>query len=656
MNNNENYLKNNIIAYIGNKRNLLNLIEKAVKSTGLLENKKDAIFLDLFAGSGVVSRLAKMLGFKVIANDWEHYSYIINKAFLELDNSFLKDSFKKLGGLSKTLKILNNLNVPEKKDKYISKFYCPEDDDNPDLLNERMFYTNYNGSRIDAIRAKIDEWVKIKAINEDEEYLLLALLLYEASTRSNTSGVFKGFHKGFGGTNGDALSRILKPLELNKPDLINGNKSVVFKEDAVKLSEIIKKEKIDILYLDPPYNQHQYGSNYHLLNTIALNDKPIINKNIYIDGKKYNKSAIRKDWINTKSTFCSKKTALYDFRKIIKNINAHYILVSYSTDGIISFNDMLRLLSKKGRLSICLSEYVKYRGGKQAVTTQVRNIEFILIVNTKEKGNIKDILKIKKILLINKINMFMKRTINPIRAESIGYYFANNINMIIPEENSLQKFYDSYDMILNLSHNRIINREKTKKDLTKLSHEQLEKIYNDLEYITNLTKEDEIYLSIDEIFKYYKLNKYNEIIDIFKEIPYCLSKFNNKKNYVPSLKSIIAVLNMMIQTIDVWREIRIVNYSFFNKFERIILYKLNHDIDKNYLKNERTQNNNMDISDIDDYKRRISSLYEFLIDSLEKEVHVYRKEFVNINKPKSIDELEYAIVPERKKIRSSYFN
>jgi adenine-specific DNA-methyltransferase len=656
MKNNEGYLKNNIIAYIGNKRNLLSLIEKAVKSVKLKRSNQGYTFLDLFAGSGSVSRLAKSLGFKVITNDWEYYSYIINKAFIELDNSFLKKSFKKLGGLSKVLSILNNLNSPEKKDKYISKYYCPEDDDNPDLLNERLFYTNYNGKRIDVIRAKIESWSRNKKINKNEEYLLLALLLYEASTRSNTSGVFKGFHKGFGGTNGDALSRILKPIELREPELINGKKSIVVKEDAVKLSEKLKNQKIDILYLDPPYNQHQYGSNYHLLNTIALNDKPVVNKNIYINGKKTNKSAIRKDWIETKSTFCNKKTAIEDFKKIVNNINAHYIFVSYSTDGIISFDDMLRILSDKGKLTICLSEYVKYRGGKQSINTQVRNIEFVLIVDSTKKGSINDIKKIKKILYVNKINIFMKKTINPIRAESIGFYHVNNNNIIFTEDHFLQKFYDDYNIILKLNNNRILNIDKLRKEFAKLNLRQLKMIYRDLEYITNLTKEDEIYLSIDEIFKFYKLNMNKKCFEVFKEIPYYLSKFNNKKNYISSLKSIIAVLNMLIQTIDIWQKTKIVNYTFFNKFERIILFKLNHDFQGNYSKEYITGKYNDEMIKINEYKRKISSLYEYLINSLEVDTNAFIKKSNDMFNPKSIDELNYMIRNKNQKIKSSFFN
>ena len=608
---NEEYLKKNIIAYIGNKRNLLNLIKESIIKTGILNNK-NALFLDLFAGSGSVSRLAKFLGFRVFSNDWEYYSLIINKAFIGLDADFLDESFKKLGGLNKTLEILNNLTLPKNKDKYISTYYCPKEDSNPDLFNERMFYTNYNGKKIDAIKSKIDEWKANKFIDENEEYLLLALLLYESSTRSNTSGVFKGFHCGFGGTNADALSRILKPVELNYPILINGEKAEIYKEDALKLVNKLKNVEFDIVYLDPPYNQHQYGSNYHLLNTIALNDKPKINKNILINGKKINKSAIRKDWIKTKSTFCYKRDAKEDFKKIIENIKTKYILVSYSTDGIISFDEMLKILSDKGKLDIVLSEYVKFRGGKQAITTQVKNIEFVLIVNAKEKGSIEDISRIKKVLLKNKIKMFSKKNINIFRAEERGFNYTNDITS---SEKILIKKYFNKNFRFNIINNKIeIIAENNFNDF---SLEILNEIFDDLEYITNLTKEDEIYLAIENIFKYYKQNLFKEALEIFKEIPYYLSKFNNKKNLIPSLKSIVAVLEMLIQTLEMWKQKDILSTSFFRKFEKILFLKLNYE--PFFETKSKNKTNEKDINRIKDLKRTITHLYEYILQNLEKE-------------------------------------
>ncbi len=81
------------------------------------------------------------------------------------------------------------------------------------------------------------------------------------------------------------------------------NRCKVFQANALNLAKKLSFFEAEIVYLDPPYNQHQYGSNYHLLNTIALNDKPFVNKSFFINGKKKDKSAIRKDWIKTKSGF-----------------------------------------------------------------------------------------------------------------------------------------------------------------------------------------------------------------------------------------------------------------------------------------------------------------------------------------------------------------
>lgn len=616
------YLSEYIIAYIGNKRRLVPLIEQAIEQTGVMNREENPTFFDVFAGSGIVSRLAKSMGFEVASNDWEYYSYIINKAFIELNESFLENSFLKLGGIDNVLDILNSLSGPKEEDAYISTYYCPEDDDDPDVINERMFYTNYNGKKIDAIRAKIDEWFEQNLIGDNEKTLLLALLLYEASTRSNTSGVFKGFHKGFGGTNGDALSRILKPITFKRPPLMNGKQSKVYNSDAVKLTGELK-QKFNIAYLDPPYNQHQYGSNYHLLNTIARNDKPPVNKNIYINGKKTNKSAIRKDWVQTKSSFCYKKSAKDDFKKMIKNVKADYILISYSTDGIIEFDDMLNILADKGRLDITTSEYVKYRGGKQALTTQVRNIEFVLIVNTNEKCRKEDINNIKKTLLINKLNMFLKKTVNPIRAKNVGFDPIYSGITDYDMDKYYEKLYRNITISLGVNNNKISNYESVASKFFELPLDVLENVYVDLEYITNLTKEDEVYLAIDEINNFYRVHYFARAMEIFKEIPYNISKFNNKKAYIPALKSIIAVFEMMIQTVDMWRQLDIMNSSYFKRFEKLILKKLNHNVIKenfNVKNPEHLSQENMDmLREVDRYKNTISSQYEHLLNELEKE-------------------------------------
>ncbi len=413
------FVEKKLVAYIGNKRKLIPLILKAIEEIKKRGNKKidpRGWFVDYFSGTGVVARLGKSLGFKTIANDWEKYSFIVNKGFLENSQEDLK-LFQSEGGVEKVLKELNSLTNFNKKNSYIAKYYCPQNDNKANPLRERLFYTKKNGIIIDNIREKIDELFplpkranglynaqELKIIKKKN--LLLALLLYEASKRANTSGVFKAFHHGFGGKNQDALNRILGKVELSSPDLSKNNQFCkAYNLDALELAKKIKKQQAEIVYLDPPYNQHQYGSNYHLLNTIALNDKPKVNKEFMINGKKKDKSAIRKDWIKTKSDLCYKKKAQDYFEKLISEINSKYLLISYSTEGIIDFDSMLNLLSKKGKLAIVTSSYTRYRGGRQSNFTSKKNVEFIIIVDTSLSNQPQDIENIKGLLNYNKTDV-----------------------------------------------------------------------------------------------------------------------------------------------------------------------------------------------------------------------------------------------------------
>ena len=393
------YLKENLIAYIGNKRRLLPFIENVFLEI-LDKDKNIKTALDLFAGSGSVSRLLKTLDLEVYSNDWEYYSYILNYAHIHVNIEETKNMFIHTGGLQNTIETINNINRIKNKDRYISKYYSPKNDYNPDLKNERLFYTQYNGTKIDIIRHNIEELYKNNAINQKEYFYLIASLIYEAATHTNTSGVFKAFHSGFGGRNKDALSRILTPISLKELPLYNGKKGYVSMLDANEFAIKNKDKKFDLVYLDPPYNQHQYGSNYHLLNTIALWDKPKINKNIYINGKKTDKGGIRKDWIKTKSDYCYKKTAKNSLINLLDNINANHIVMSYSTDGIIEFDDLISILENKGDLKIATSEYVKYRGAKRSIVNKTKNIEYLFIIDarkSKAKHNNDNHLKIKYI-------------------------------------------------------------------------------------------------------------------------------------------------------------------------------------------------------------------------------------------------------------------
>jgi adenine-specific DNA-methyltransferase len=409
-----NYLSSQIIAYIGNKRRLLALIGGALdRFYG--PSSEGALFYDLFAGSGVVSRLARARGFRVTANDWEPYARVLSSAWLTLSPGDLGPLFETEGGLEKLLDHFNNLPPLPPESEYVARWYSAADDDpdRADWNENRLFYTRENGRRIDRIRCEIEKLYPPGNPLPDSRKkrdLLIGLLLYEAATHVNTSGVFKAFHKGFGGHGKDALRRILAPISLKVPVLAEAPwPAEVTCEDAGLLARRLSGVTADLAYLDPPYNQHQYGSNYHLLNTIALWDRPPAPLDRNEKGELARKGGIREDWTRTRSPYCIKGKAEAALADLLSNLNARHILLSYSSDGIIPFDTLRELCRRKGRLTLHTGEYVTYRGGRQSDTRRTANIEFLLVIEPGRSISPADNEGIDRVLALRRLGLLFRR-------------------------------------------------------------------------------------------------------------------------------------------------------------------------------------------------------------------------------------------------------
>jgi adenine-specific DNA-methyltransferase len=371
------FVFNQLIPYIGNKRKLLDLIAQALNHT---TKRKESTFLDMFAGSGVVARLAKTLGYRVLANDWEPYAKVINGCYIR-NNA--PPAFKQLGGYEEALALLNHL--PPRVD-WITEHLCPRDDEHYDIKVDRMFYMRKNGMRIDAIRHQILEWHASGLIDDREQECLLAPLLYQACYTSNTSGVFKGFHNGWGGQTNTALYRIGGDLCLTPAVFFdNGLENQVLCDDAQRIAEQMRDTELDVTYLDPPYNQHPYGSNYHVLNTVALWDKPELSKTI----TRGTKSAIRMDWrTERRSAYNYTYDAAKAYAKLIKTLNSRFILTSYSTDGFIPLEKMLEANIARGHVRIEMKGYKRYRVSSQRFSDKPMNVEFVIVLDTHRKSDV----------------------------------------------------------------------------------------------------------------------------------------------------------------------------------------------------------------------------------------------------------------------------
>jgi len=365
------YLSKQILTYLGNKRLLLNDIESVIKEIHNELKVDKTTNLDLFSGSGIVARMMKQYSSLLLVNDLEDYSRVLNECYLSNYNEeemvIIKDYYDKIIEYSKT-SIVNGI---------ISNNYAPSDDNNIGI-RDRVFYTKENANIIDTLRNAID------VVVEKEKYrkFFLAPLIIEASIHTNTSGVFKGFYKDkntgigiFGGTEQNALKRIKGKIELRLPVLSNYSCDYkVYKEDAVQLAKKIKN--IDIVYMDPPYNQHPYGSNYFMLNTILRNK---MSDNIS------EVSGIPFDW--NRSVFNRKIKALSSLEEIVKNIDTKYMIISYNSEGFIEYNEMQNMLQKYGDLKVNEINYYVFRGSRNLCNRNTMLKEYLFILKKKKAGD-----------------------------------------------------------------------------------------------------------------------------------------------------------------------------------------------------------------------------------------------------------------------------
>jgi adenine-specific DNA-methyltransferase len=332
--------------YIGSKLSLLEFLESSMNK---VINSDCQIFCDLFAGTGVVGSYFKKKGFKIIANDIQYYSYVLNRHYIKNHKELeFKKLFSKIPELRKAeiesrknivFYFLNNL---KGREGFIYNNYCLGGTKNK--KEPRQYFSDENGKRCDAIRKRIEDWKKKRLINNDEYYFLLASLIESVDKHANTASVYGAFLK--------KLKRsALKPFILTPaPLIINKQEHEVYNDD---INRVIRKVKGDILYLDPPYNQRQYATNYHILETIARYDSPTI----------FGKTGLR-EYQAQKSAYCSRNQVKESFRDLILNANVRYIFLSYNNEGLMSADDIKEIMSLRGKYGHFVKEYNRFRADK----------------------------------------------------------------------------------------------------------------------------------------------------------------------------------------------------------------------------------------------------------------------------------------------------
>lgn len=342
--------------YIGSKIKLLSFIDSSIKE--VIGNDKCEVFCDIFAGTGTVGAHFKKHGYKIIANDLQYYSYVLNRQIIGNHLEF------KFEGLFNVIPNLKNIDINNRKDfvcDYLTKIKNKKGfiytNYSPNENSERMYLTAGNAQKCDAIRTRIKYWKERKLINENEYYFLLSSLLKSVDTLANVLSVYGAHLKYF-------KKAALKKFELKPyPLIINDKEHEIYNKDA---NLLIKDIETDILYIDPPYNERQYATNYHLLETIARYDKPFI----------YGKTGLR-PYKNQKSKYCSTENAKKAFEELIKNAKAKYIFVSYNNEGILSKNDIKNILEKRGEYGSFEQKYSRYKSDSKRNYKAKYTIEYL---------------------------------------------------------------------------------------------------------------------------------------------------------------------------------------------------------------------------------------------------------------------------------------
>ncbi|MDP3698382.1 MAG: DNA adenine methylase [Nanoarchaeota archaeon] len=413
--------------FIGNKELIVSEIIDLLDKKGLLN--KNLTFFDAFCGTGAVSDAVKD-SFNLIINDLLNWCVIYSMGRICINDC----KFKKLG--FNPFEFFNSNNNQTKG--FFFKNYSPGG-------SKRMFFSPENAARIDYFRATIEDWKNKNLISEKEYYFLLASLIESISKVSNTAGVYGAFLKHWD-------PRATKPIKLSSV----GSKKSKYKKLAFynkKIEEIISDINCDILYLDPPYTQNQYGTQYHLIETLVLNDTPTISK---ITGSR-STAPMRSDWSKD-----YKPHILLD--KVLSKTKAKYILFSYSTDGFMSKDFIEASFKRYGKPETYICKKISYKKYKNFKSRGPKNhFEYLFFIEKKEDNQVnyesplnyigskaKMILEIKK-HLPNEIDIFIDGFgggfnvgIN-MDSKNIVY---NDLNFLVKSLVESFKIHDTYQYIL----------------------------------------------------------------------------------------------------------------------------------------------------------------------------------------------------------------
>lgn len=335
-----------VIKYLGSKRRLVPHLVALISAVPGART-----VLDLFTGTTRVAQGLKAAGFDVTANDLASYSAVLAEACIATDAARL--SRARVARLEALIAELDGL--PGERG-YFTATFC----------EEARFFQPMNGMRIDAIRAGIDA----RDVTASDRAILLASLLLAADKVDSTTGLQMAYLKQWS-------ARSAKPLALKLPALLSGPGRAL-NEDARTC--VARRDHYDVAYLDPPYNQHSYFSNYHVWETLVRGDAPAA----------YGIARKREDCRTTKSPFNQRGEAWNALREVVMGVKAKHVVLSFSDEGFFTEQAIRALLTERfdsvALVPVDSARYVgarigihNLRGERVGQVSHLRNIEWLFV-------------------------------------------------------------------------------------------------------------------------------------------------------------------------------------------------------------------------------------------------------------------------------------
>ena len=333
-----------VIKYLGSKRTLLPLITEVIASL-----TPAGTVLDLFSGTSRVGHALKSHGYRVVANDHNAYAHTLATCYVQADAEDV------LADAALLVEEFNNL---PGRAGYFTDTFC----------QRSRFFQPRNGERIDAIR----ESIALKSLPPELEAVMLVSLMEAADRVDSTTGLQMAYLKSW-------APRSLSDLELRVPRVLPraaSGKGAAMKLDALTAAAT----PADIAYIDPPYNQHSYLGNYHIWESLVRWDKPAV----------YGTACKRTDVRERRSAFNSRPGFVSAFERLIANVVAPVLVVSFSNEGYLTREQAESILSTRGQVQTIERDYKRYVGAqigihnpageKVGTISHLRNTEFLFVV------------------------------------------------------------------------------------------------------------------------------------------------------------------------------------------------------------------------------------------------------------------------------------